>query len=80
MNLVYLIRRKSDGQYYRKEKVRYSKVERSKWTPEPVKAWATHDKKQIMSWYLCANYPSAQHEEAKEQVEIVTFQLVEIQP
>jgi len=78
MNLVYLIRRKSDGQFYRKGKVRYGLVQRTKWTPDPAKAWATHDRKQILTWYLDSNFPKDQQDQAKLEVEIVAFEMTEV--
>ena len=72
MNEVYLIRRKSDGHYYRGAKKRHGKIQRSAWPPEPRKAWKS------WQWDQCERFFGDHF--PKDQVpdyEVVTFLMVE---
>jgi hypothetical protein len=78
---IYLIRRKADGAYYRKEKKRYGQTRRTAWTEDPSKAWHPHSKRGAVSWYKNSRYCRGESDEeiaaGLAEIEVVTFKLVE---
>lgn len=73
MSEVYLIRRLSDGQFYRGAKKRHGMLMRTAWTPEPAKAWMSWQRDQCERLFK-GHFPTGQVPE----YEVVTFNMVEV--
>jgi hypothetical protein len=81
MSTIYLIRRKSDGLYFKKTRKKYGKKVGSNWTTDPAKAYSTFSRGGIVTWFLESYYGNRSPEQRAETLkpyEVVTFKLAEV--
>lgn len=73
VDVLYLVRRKDTGEFYRGGKERYGVTQRTPWTPEPRKAkfyWQRNQVKRL--------FEGTQRADEMPEYEIVQFALVEM--
>jgi len=73
-SIIYLVRRKSDGLFYRKPKKKYGKTVRTAWTKDPAMAWHSHDKDKTLYWFNSSLY----HNGDLGEFDVVAFKLTEV--
>jgi hypothetical protein len=67
---IFLVRRLSDGQYYRGERRRYGRVQRTGWTADPAKAKHYWQREQVQRLF-------EDTQTAAPEYHIVEFELTE---